>query len=226
MDPIKYFPEEISYQIFSYLTLSELANCCRVSSQWQLVAKGKPFSDALLKKIYELNAIPKISSKELESNDDILNEVQLFLDKVDDGQNAKFCCYFKTMEKATNISIEILGNSENENIDFEENHLATNYIEDGTLKNRSFLDQWVDDSNKNINLDWGSNPFILFRKTIFSEDSSKAILNYPICSGELLEPSTDLEKGISQILVKKIKKNNNQETLYTKIYNAFFGWLS
>ena len=116
-DPLQVFPLEIANAVFSRLDVYSLGKCRRVSKTWLYVAEQEDTWKTVGKNVEWYNQIPKeiwdsastnetkfktiflkILSKKLESNDEIIDRFQSFIDRVSIGQTARFRCYLSLGE--------------------------------------------------------------------------------------------------------------------------------
>jgi hypothetical protein len=153
IDPVENLPTEVSCQIFSNLSPSDLGRCCQVNSTWRNVASSDDVwrETAIWKQTLEEEPsaifvpgntikakIQSIESTTLRSNVEIIKRIQEFVGMIPFGQNARFICYIRENHDSyvlTPLSIEIIGNPENRTVfDFEEETFAVNGL-DGLLPN-------------------------------------------------------------------------------------------
>lgn len=155
IDPVIALPEEVSLQIFSYLEKSDLASCCEVNKGWRRLASDNELWAPIARQMFngEDLKVPNIKaslqvfeSKKLKSNEEILDRLQAFINRISLDNNARFRCIITTGSRYQAISVEFKGTQDeiapqmlpaNTNnltdFNFKDDCIATNGIGDGSL---------------------------------------------------------------------------------------------
>jgi hypothetical protein len=140
IDPVTFLPNELSLKIFYYLDGSALRKCCQVHSNWHSLVNDISFWREIAKKFFMIesskdkveikNLFLSLESKQLKSNEDIIKQVEAFINKVSLNQNARFRCIFGLGKGSQFMNIEIKSNSgKPEKIDLKEVYFSKQKID-------------------------------------------------------------------------------------------------
>ena len=102
LDPVYYLPETVSSQIFSCLNPDDLCRCACVCRQWRRVTEYDVVWREVAARILGLDLPPRnvkllfkeIAGQQVRSDDELLERVQAFVDRVQLGQKGSFRCVF------------------------------------------------------------------------------------------------------------------------------------
>ena|ERR1700722_16914117 len=119
-DPIKDLPPECALNILSNLGQKDLGHCSQVCTQWEaFVSDNALWKPGVQQKFSQVQTVPsfkqllkEVNAQQLQSNDEIVDRVQKFLDRVSLGQNARFRCIIGSGQGQKVLSIEIKGKKE------------------------------------------------------------------------------------------------------------------
>ena len=107
-DVIQSLPEEIAFEIFSYLDPIELGRCCAVSCHWNAIASD----ERLWKQLFPGLAVPQDKSvKEyvdlcsIKSMDELVVRIQKFVQRVQLNKKGEFRCLFPFNPKCSALAV-------------------------------------------------------------------------------------------------------------------------
>jgi hypothetical protein len=113
IDPITYFPYEISLRILSELPLQVLGRCCLVSWAWN----GAASDNTLWKRLFHnVDVPPEVHCKEylrkhgVKSEEEILERIQLLVNQVTVNKKGIFTCLFP-FDPGCKIRVELAWDS-------------------------------------------------------------------------------------------------------------------
>jgi|GEM_PF-5391097 len=110
--------DELLLKVFSYLMPSQVALCCRVNSTWRQLASDNMLWRERGRELFgQYLAVPNVHaflgefhSQQLRSNDEIVERIQAFANRVSLGQNGSFRCIIAGAGQGyRTISVEIKG---------------------------------------------------------------------------------------------------------------------
>lgn len=115
--PLTRLPDDLSLEIFSYLSPAALGLCCQVNSKWRRLASnnlvwrewGRQQFGQYLNVSNVKEFLRECHSQKLGSNDEIVTRIQDFANRISMGHNGRFRCIIGTGRDYRVISVEIKG---------------------------------------------------------------------------------------------------------------------
>ncbi len=120
LDSVAKMPLALHLSTLSYLAVSDLTSCSLVSSRWKVIAihpqLWEKLSSELIKQLFgQLKASTlhstdfyrKIMLQHLDSNDQIVRSIEVFLKKIKVGQSVQYTCYLGRGAKYQTICIAL-----------------------------------------------------------------------------------------------------------------------
>ena len=231
LNPVKVLPEETSFQIFSYLEKPDLASCCQVNKGWRRLASDNELWATIARQMFKGEALnvpnikaflQKLESQKLKSNEEIIDRLQAFIDRISLGQNARFRCLVSTGSGYQAISVEFKATKDKiakisntltacednlTDLDFKDDCIAINGIGNGSLVAPQPPEYQPKSQSLSKQLAMRERIIVC---TIPINGPFQAVLRFPELPHTDLEHQTDMEHNITHMVQVKLDKLASQ----------------